>query len=88
MAYFMSDQDSKKGKHPKIHTIVGIHNIKGKTYVNILIPNYTNKHITFNEGEHVGHLELHIEKNAADSRRSRITNNPQYHHGKDDGREG
>ena len=35
---------------------------KGKTYVNVLISNYTNKHITFNKGEHVGHLELSIEE--------------------------
>ena len=31
--------------------------IKGKTSVNILVSNYTNKHITFNKGEYVGHLE-------------------------------
>ena len=36
-AYFISDQDSKKGKDPNIHIIDGIHNIKGKTYVNVLI---------------------------------------------------
>ena len=28
-----------------------------KTSVNILVSNYTNKHITFNKGEYVGHLE-------------------------------
>ena len=47
MAYFISDEDSKQGKDPNIHIIGGIHNIKGKTYVNILIDNYTNKHIYF-----------------------------------------
>ena len=30
---------------------------KGKTSVNILVSNYTNKHITFNKGEYIGHLE-------------------------------
>ena len=60
-AYFISDQDSKKGKDPNIHIIIGIHNIKGKTYVNVLFSNYTNKHITFNKGEYVEHLELPIE---------------------------
>ena len=35
----------------------GIHKIKGKTSVNILVSSYTNKHITFNKGEYVGHLE-------------------------------
>ena len=60
MAYFNSDQDSIKGKDPNIHIIDGIHSIKGKTYINVLISNYTNKHVTFNKGEYVGHLELPI----------------------------
>ena len=54
MAYFISDQD------PNIPIIDGIHNIKGRTYVNIFVSNYTNKHIIFNKGKHVGHLELPI----------------------------
>ena len=61
MVYFMSDQDSKKGKYPSIHIIDEIHNIKGKTYVNVLVSNYTNKHVTFIKGKHVGHLEPPIE---------------------------
>ena len=39
----------------------GIHNIEGKTSVNILVWNYSNKHVTFNKGEYVGHLEPNIE---------------------------
>ena len=31
--------------------------LKEKTSVNILVSNYTNKHITFSKGEYVGHLE-------------------------------
>ena len=61
MAYFISDQDSKKGTDPNIHIIDGIHNIKRITYVNVVISNYTNKHITFNKGKYVGHLESPIE---------------------------
>ena len=61
MAYFISDHNSKKGENPNIHIIDGIHNIKGKAYINVLISNYTNKHITFNRGEHVGHLKPPIE---------------------------
>ena len=57
MAYFVSDQDSTKGKDPNMNIIYGIHNIKGKTSVNVLVSNYTNKHIMFNKGEYVGHLE-------------------------------
>ena len=57
MAYLISDQDSKRGKDPNINIINGIHNIQGKTCMNILVSNYTNKHITFNKGEYKGHLE-------------------------------
>ena len=60
-AYFISDHDLKKGKEPNINIIDGIHNIKGRTYLNVLISNYTNEHVTFNKWEHVGHLELLIE---------------------------
>ena len=65
----MSDQDSTKGKDPNINIINGIHSIKGKTSVNILVSNYTNKHITFNKEEYGGHLELTIEEipNTAES---------------------
>ena len=45
-AYFISDQDSIKGKDPNIHIIDGIHNNKRKMYVNFLISSNTNKHIT------------------------------------------
>ena len=57
MVYFISNQDSTKGKDPNINIINGIHNIKGKTAVNILMSNYTSKHIAFNKGEYVGHPE-------------------------------
>ena len=32
-----------------------------KTFVNILVSNYTNQCITFNKGDYVGHLEPTIE---------------------------
>ena len=57
MAYFITDENSTKGKDPNINIINSIHKIKGKTSVNILVSNYTNKHITFNRGEYIGHLE-------------------------------
>ena len=57
MAYFITDENSTKGRDPNISIINGIHKIKGKTSVNILVSNYTNKHITFNKGESIGHLE-------------------------------
>ena len=46
-----------KGKDPNINIIDGIHKIKGRTSVNILASNYTNKHLTFHKGEYIGHLE-------------------------------
>ena len=62
MAYFISNQDSTEGKDPDINIINGIHNIKGKTSVNILMSNYTNQHTMFNKGEYVGCLELPIQE--------------------------
>ena len=50
MAYFITDEDSTKGRDPNINIINGIHSIKGKISVNILVSNYTNTHITFNKG--------------------------------------
>ena len=44
-----------------MNIVNGIHNIKGKTPVNILVSSYSNKHVTFNKGEYVGHLEPTIE---------------------------
>ena len=57
MAYFITGEDSTKGRDPNINIINGIHNIKGKTSVNVLVSNYTNKHIKFNKGEYIGCLE-------------------------------
>ena len=62
MACFISNQDSTKGKDPNINIINGICNMKGKTSVNILMSNYTNKHITFNKGEYIGCLESMLEE--------------------------
>ena len=57
MAYFITDENSTKGRDLNINIINGIQKIKGKTSVNILVSNYTNKHITFNKGEYIGYLE-------------------------------
>ena len=64
MAYFTTNDDSRKGKDPNINIVSGLHYIKGKTAINILVSNYTNKHITFNKGEYIGHLEPAIEDSA------------------------
>ena len=57
MAYFITDNNTSKGRDPNINIINGIHKIKGRTSVNILVSNYTNKHLTFHKGEYVRHLE-------------------------------
>ena len=75
MAYFIPDEDSTKGKNPNI--IKSIQNIKGKTSVNILVSNYTNKHIKFNKGEYIGCLELGIEDSMTSD--TQIHNQPDAH---------
>ena len=42
MAYFITDENSTKGRDPNINIISGIHCIKGKTSVNVLVCNYKN----------------------------------------------
>ena len=54
MEYFLMDDSTPKGKDPNINIINGIHKINGKTYVNILVSNYTNKHLTFHKGKYIG----------------------------------
>ena len=61
--YFITNDDSTKGKDPNINIINGLHDIKGKTSVNVLVSNFTNKHATFNKGEYIGWLEPAIEDN-------------------------
>ena len=55
--HFVMDDSTPKGRDPIINIIDGIHKIKDRTMVNILISNYTNKHLTFHKGEYIGHLE-------------------------------
>ena len=64
MSYFIADDDSTKGSDPNVNIINGIHNIKRRMSVNILVSNYTNNHVTFNKGEYIGHLEPAIEDSA------------------------
>ena len=66
MAYFLTNEDSTKGRDPNINIINGIHTIKGKTSVNISVSNYTNKHIKFNKGEYTGCLKPTIEDSMTD----------------------
>ena len=73
MAYFLTDDSTPKGKDANINIINGIHKIKGKTSVNILVSNYTNKHLTFQKGEYLGHFEPTI-LNSTDQQETHQTN--------------
>ena len=57
MVCFISNHESRKGNDLNINNVNGIHNIKGRTTVNISVSNCSNKHITFSKGEYIGHLE-------------------------------
>ena len=72
MAYFITDDNTSKGKDPNINIISSIHKIKGKTFVNVLVSNYTNKHLTFHKGEYVGHLEPAVMDDTTTDQRKHI----------------
>ena len=75
MAYFLTDDSTPKGRDPKINIISGIHKIKGKTSVNVLVSNYTNKHLTFHKGECIGQLEPAVmDDNTIDQQETHQTN--------------
>ena len=75
MAYFITDDKTSKGRDPNINIIRGIHKIKGRTSVNVLVSNYTNKHLTFHKREYVGHLEpAVIDDTTIDQRETHKTN--------------
>ena len=72
-AHFDMDDSTPKGRDPNINIIDGIHKIKDRSTVNVLISNYTNKHLTFHKGKYVGHLEL-IELHSTDQRQTHQAN--------------
>ena len=72
-AHFITDDSMPKGRDPNINIIDGIHKIKDRTSVNILVSNYTNKHLTFHKGEYIGHLEL-VVSDSTDQRDTHHTN--------------
>ena len=56
-AHFVTDGSTHKGKDPNINIIDGIHKIKDRTTIHMIVSNYTNKHLTFHKGEYLGCLE-------------------------------
>ena len=57
MAYFITNHNSTKGRDPNINIINGIHKIKGKTSVNILVSKLYQYAHQLNKVEHIGCLE-------------------------------
>ena len=72
-AHFAMDDSTPKGRDPNINIIDSIHKIKHRSLVNILVSNYTNKHLTFHKGEYIGHLEP-IVLNSTDQGETHQTN--------------
>ena len=56
-AHFVTGDSTPKGRDPNINILNGIHKIKDRSTVNVLVSNYTNKHLTFHKGEYIGHLK-------------------------------
>ena len=56
-AHFVMGDSTPKERNPNINIIDGIHKIKDRSTVNILVSNYTNKHLTFHKGKYIGHFE-------------------------------
>ena len=68
--YFISNQHLNKRLDPNIHVIDGIYNIKYQLTLHVLVANYTNKHVTLNKGQCIGHKEPsndHMPKTAINS---------------------
>ena len=59
--YFISNQHINRTLDPSFHVIDGIYNIKDKLTLHVLVANYTNKCITFNKGQCIGHTETSID---------------------------
>ena len=61
LEYFISNQHINRRCDPSIHVIDGIYNIKDKLTLPLLVANYTNKYVTFNKGQCIGHTEPSID---------------------------
>ena len=55
------------------YVIDGIYNIKGRSTLHVLVAYYTNKHVTFNKGQCIGHMEPSIDHMPQTSINSLIT---------------
>ena len=72
-AHFITDDSMLKGRDPNINILDGIHEIKNRSTVNVIVSNYTNKHLTFHKGEYIGHLEP-LEQNSTNQKETHQAN--------------
>ena len=72
-AHFITDDSTPKGRDPNINILNGIHKIKHRSTINVIISNYTNKHLTFHKSKYIGHLEP-LEQDSADQRETHQAN--------------
>ena len=61
VGYFFSNQHINRKLDPNLHVLDGIYNIKEKSTLQILVANNTNKHVTFDKGLCIGHIEPSID---------------------------
>ena len=73
-AHFITDDSMPKGRDPNIYILDSIHKIKNRSTVNVIVCNYTSKHLTFHKGEYIGHLEP-LEQNSTDQKETHQANN-------------
>ena len=73
VGYFISNQHINRKHDTNIHVLDGIYNIKDKLTFHILIPNYTNKHVMFNKGQCISHIEPSIDHMAQTAINSHTT---------------
>ena len=59
--HVISNHHINNGLDPNIHVLDGIYNIKGISTLHILVANYTNKYVTFNRGQCIGHIAPSID---------------------------
>ena len=60
MRYLISYQHINKRLDPNFQVIDRIYNIKDRSTLHIPVANYTNKHVTFNKGQCIGHIETSL----------------------------
>ena len=73
-AHFITDDNTPKGGDPNINILDGIHKIKNRSTVNVIVSKYTNKHLTFHKGKYIGHLKP-LEQDSTDQGETHQANN-------------